>query len=338
MCDLCHTLQPLPMTMIGVVVSGGDVRSEAAASDAAFVARALEPLGEVVSIPAAGNLREVLGAVGPNIVFHATDVAATAADRVRVTSILEECGLPFTGSDWQAIALTSSRQQWKDRLRTAEVATAAYTLVASAGDMEPLTRRSFPLAIFASRPEGPPAEYVVADTAADLERLAAALRDAHSAPVLVERHLQGVTLCCVVLGNGRRIVLPPISLPSLATPSPDGRPWVHPLPDGLLQGVERVALAACDALGLRDLSRIDVALSDAGVPHVVAVYALPSLAPGDANPVSLAAQAAQLEGGDLVLHCLVAAAERTGVAIRPWPGLHEVRRKTPPRGLRRRRA
>ena len=326
------------MTTIGVVVSSADVWSEAAAIDAAFIARALEPLGDVVPIPSAGNLREILGAVRPDIVFHATTAAATAADRVRVASILEECGLPFTGSDSQAIAVTSSRQQWKDRLGAAEVATAAYTLVASAVDIEPLTRRSFPLAIFASGPEGPSSDYVVADTAADLERIAAAWRAAQSAPVLVERHLQGVTLCCVVLGNGRRLVLPPVSLTSMATPSPDGRPWVDPLPDGLHQGVERVALAACDALGLRDLSRIDVALSDAGVPHVVAVYALPSLAPGDTNPVSLAAQAAQLESGDLVLHCLVAAAERTGVAIRPWPGLHEVRRKTPPRGLRRRRA
>ena len=325
------------MTTIGVVVSGAEVRSATVAIDAAFVAQALEPFGEVVPIPA-GDLLENLGAACPDIVFHATQAAATTADRIGTATLLEQSKVPFTGSDWQAIAVTSSRRRLKDVLGAAEVATAAYTLVESPAELEPLKRRSFPLALFALDPGRPFEDCMVAETAADLERFAAVMWGKHSTPFLVERHLQGVTFCCIVLGNGtNRIVLPPVSLTSIATPSPDGRPWIDSLPDGLHQGVERVALAACRALGLRDLSRIDVALSDAGVPHVVAVDALPSLTPGATNPVSLAGEAAQLVANDVVRHCLIAAAERTGVALLASPGIGDVRRHTPPRGLRLRR-
>jgi D-alanine-D-alanine ligase-like ATP-grasp enzyme len=58
-----------------------------------------------------------------------------------------------------------------------------------------------------------------------------------------------------------------------------------------MEVIETVAIDACQALDLRDLARIDLALSDTGVPHVVAVDPLPDFDADDANPVFLAADA-----------------------------------------------
>jgi D-alanine-D-alanine ligase-like ATP-grasp enzyme len=151
--------------------------------------------------------------------------------------------------------------------------------------------------------------------------------------VLVERYLPGSAFACIVLGNGAdRVVLPPVSLASGSNPGDP--PSVDHVPEGLREGVERVVLETCKALDLRDLARVDIALSERGVPHVISADPLPDLTGDLSNPVLLAADSTGLDQMEVIQRTLHVAAGRSGVPLPQSPAFDDLRYRTPPRGLR----
>ena len=105
--------------------------------------------------------------------------------------------------------------------------------------------------------------------------------------------------------------------------------------DGLAEDIERLSLRAYIALGCRDLARVDVRLSGDGVPNVCAVDALPPLTGDEALGALLpAAEAVGVGLEELILRCLVLAAERSGVALPNVPVFSRLPRRTPPGGMR----
>jgi D-alanine-D-alanine ligase len=325
------------MTTIGVTIDHPTASAGGPVAVPAVLAEALTPLGTVVAIPASGDL--VTGRLTeprPDIVFNGARGTGAPGDRERLAAALESLAIPFTGSGSATLALTASRPRTKEALGAHQVPTPAFSIVHDVADLEPLRRRRFPLALFRARDVYSARDGIVVESADDLEGEARRLWSLEDGPLLVERHLVGAVFCCVTLGNGRgRVVLPPVSVASSTSPTPRGLPAADHVPEGLMDGIERVVRATCDALDLLDLARVDVALSDTGVPHVVAVDPLPDLDRDGANPVQLAADAATMENGELIQRCLVLGAARAGVQLPQAPRLRDVRHRTPPRGLRR---
>ena len=323
------------MTRIGVTCDQPDPGAAGVPPD---LAAALGSLGTVDAIPAAAVLGTHWGAVRPDIVFNAVRGTGEPAPRDRVVAALEALALPFTGSGSDVVQRSRSRALVKVALGSSRVPSAAASIAVGPPDLEQFRRRSFPLTIFPATDAYSAGQGVVVDSAADLEREAGILWSADPAPLFVERHHAGAVFCCVALGNGRdRVVLPPVTLDTVTGPTAGGLPAVGHVPDGLLDDIEAVVRATCDALGFLDLARVDVALSDNGVPHVVVVDPLPQVATDPSNPVSLAAEAAAIHGGELAQRCLIIAALRNGVPLPDAPRLRDVRHRTPPRGLRHRR-
>jgi D-alanine-D-alanine ligase len=318
------------MTRLGVTIGLDDAGAAQWASAAAVISRALRVFGEVDVTPANAELPAALRTLRPDIVFNAArDVAGRAATALT----LEQVGIPFTGSSSSALTLTASRDRMKEALGTRLIPTAVFTVVHGPEDLVPLTRRSFPLVVFRTSNVFDARDCVVVEDAAELEREAQRLWASAPHPVLVERYLPGSAFACLVLGNGAdRVVLPPVSLVSGSNPADS--PSIDHVPEGLREGVERVVLETCRALDLRDLARVDIALSERGVPHVLSADPLPDLTGDMSNPVLLAADSTGLDQVELIQRTLHVAAARTGLPLPQSPMFDDLRYRTPPRGLR----
>lgn len=164
------------------------------------------------------------------------------------------------------------------------------------------------------------------------------LLDSYAQPVLIEEYLPGAEFTCAVLGNGVDARVLPIvainfdALPEGAVPiygyeakwlwdrpeNPlDMFSCPAPVAESLREAIEEVTLGAYRVLGCRDWSRIDVRLDAAGRPNVVEVNPLPGILPDPADNSCFpkAARAAGMSYDQLIQACLLAAAERQGVAM-----------------------
>ena len=172
----------------------------------------------------------------------------------------------------------------------------------------------------------------------ELEAQARFLLATYEQPVIAETFLPGAEFTCGVLGNGANARVLPIvgfnfdSLPKGALPIYGFEAkWVWDTPDEpleifdcparidhrLTRAIEDVVLRAYRVLGCRDWSRIDVRLDADGVPNVVEVNPLPGILPKpeDNSCLPKAARAAGMSYDELIQSALIAATERTGVAL-----------------------
>jgi D-alanine-D-alanine ligase len=323
------------MTTVGVTIDPRAANAPGTRTTTDLLTAALEPFGRLTFLPAGAGFRSRLDNAAPDIVFTAMRFHGAARLAVEVAEQLEAAGVPFSGSGSAALSVAASRRQVKDRLSRWHVPAAAYSVVEAPGELDRLAGQRFPLAVFPDQQASSAPGGLVVDSAAALESAAGRLWDEHEHALLVERHLTGVTFSCLVLGNSPvRTMLPPVSLPSASNPTPGSLPALDHVPLGLLEVLETLALDACNALELRDIARVDLALSDAGVPHVVAVDPLPDLHEDEGNPTTLAIAAAGMDTAELAQRCLMLSAARTGVELPALPSHVDVRRRTPPRGLR----
>lgn len=159
---------------------------------------------------------------------------------------------------------------------------------------------------------------------------AAVVRDAGSLPAamvgcfaydstaLVERYVAGmdVAVSIVDLGSGPQAlpaveIVPRNGVYDYAARYTAGRTtWHAParLDDEVAARVAETALAAHTALGLRDLSRVDLIVDGAGQPHVLEVNVSPGMT--ETSLLPLAVQAAKLEFGELLATLVTRAAGR----------------------------
>lgn len=130
---------------------------------------------------------------------------------------------------------------------------------------------------------------------------------AYDTTALVERFVPGIDIAVSIvdLGNG------PEALPAVEIVPRDGvydyaarytaglTTWHAParLDRAVADRVAETALAAHTALGLRDLSRVDLIVDDAGNPHVLEVNVSPGMT--ETSLLPLAVQAAGLDFGKL---------------------------------------
>ncbi len=306
----------------------------------AAVESALRKIGKVVRLEANEEFPDQLRSTRPDIVFNIAEGLNGVNREAHVPAICEFYGIPYSGSDPFTLSLCLDKARTKETLAFRHIATAPFTVVESADDLQ--KARALPLPLFVKPVhEGSSKGITDRNLCWDYEQLDRQTRyllETYRQPVLVELYLPGKEFTCGVLGNGGEAVVLPIvgmnfeTLPAGALPiySFDAKfVWDRPenpldifecpakVSPSLKSAIESTVLAAYNAVGCRDWARVDIRLDGAGVPNLIEVNPLPGILPQpeDNSCLPKAARAAGIGYDELIQSCLRHAAARQGVAI-----------------------
>lgn len=240
--------------------------------------------------------------------------------------VLDLCGIPYVGCSAAASRLAWDKPSAKSMLREKGIRTPdwvalphdRFSELGAAAVLDRIVERlDLPLMVKPAQGGSGLGASVVRDQAA----LSAAMVDcfAYDSTALVEQYVEGmdVAVSVVDLGQG------PTALPAVEIVPRNGvydyaarytaglTTWHTParLSPSTAASVAATALAVHEALGLRDLSRVDMIVDGEGVPHVLEANVSPGMT--ETSLLPLAVQAAGLDFGKM-LAGLVEQAVRRG--------------------------
>jgi D-alanine-D-alanine ligase len=241
--------------------------------------------------------------------------------------VLDLCGVPYVGCDARASRLAWDKPSAKSMLREAGIPTPDWVALphdrfSELGAVAVLDRIAdrlgLPLMVKPAQGGSGLGAAVVRD-AADLPAAMVGCF-AYDSTALVERFVPGmdVAVSVVDLGDG------PQALPAVEIVPRDGvydyaarytaglTTWHTParLSSPVADKVAETALAAHNALGLRDLSRVDLIVDPDGNPHVLEVNVSPGMT--ETSLLPLAVQAGGLDFGKMLATLVTRAAARAG--------------------------
>jgi D-alanine-D-alanine ligase len=273
------------------------------------IAAVLRGLGHHVVL--LGDDREFLQQVladPPDFVFNFAEGTGVSRSReARVPAVLEMLGIPYTGSDPLAMALTLDKNCAKTIVSSAGVMVAKSVILAP--EQTPVLARAriaeltFPVVVkpaWEGSSKGIRNKCLV-KTAAEVPEVVASLRRDHRQPILVEEYIEGDELTVGVYGNspvrilGIMRVVPQFPVEKFIYSLEIKRDYRRlvkyecpaPLAPHVTAQVEKAAAAAFQALGCRDIARVDFRLRQ-GMPYFLEVNPLPGLNPDDSDLVIMA--------------------------------------------------
>jgi len=228
--------------------------------------------------PDEDSLRGILAGTVPDLVFSASLLCAPGPrGRVQVHALLEELGTPYVGSDPAVLELAIDKAALKERWQAAGVRTPAFIRVDGADDRGGIASRAaelgFPCIVKPDREgnsRGIGEDSVVRGMPALVSKVEETVRVFGSA--LVERFLGDAPDCreftVAMIGSGDEMTAMPAEIVLVAPKAvrlvtnedKDGhRTKALPIADTRLRAeVERFALAAFRAAGVRDYARCDL--------------------------------------------------------------------------------
>ena len=286
---------PLNLTEIPVAVLMGGPGSERRVSlkSGEGVAEALRSLGAHVT-PVDITGADFAVPAGTRVAFNV--VHGTFGEDGQIQRILEARGIPYTGEGVRGSELAIDKIASKRRFVERGVPTAKSEIIRDgAKPTLPL-----PLVIKAPKEGSSVGVYIVKSP----EELASSLEQAwkFGSELLVEEFIAGRELTVGVVGD---LALPVIEIRPLKdfynfdnkypflNPNAAGADHLCPAPldSAITKVVQETALAAHRALDLEVYSRVDILLTDAGLPFVLEVNTIPGM-----TPVSLLPEAAAATG------------------------------------------
>jgi D-alanine-D-alanine ligase len=279
---------------------------------------------EVVELQATPELSALLPAAGIDVAFNIAEGMGGRTRESQVPALLELLGIPYTGSDPTAIALSLDKAVAKRLVQQVGLLTPAFVVMATGKERLPRgwTFPAIVKPVAEGSSKGVFKTSVVRDEKA-LRALVAEQAPRYGQPMLVEAYLPGREFTLGLLGERKPRVLPPLEVRFTDTSDP------HPVyafdSKFYSQGVElqvpaqvdpalgrelqRVARAAFTALGCRDVARIDLRLDAEGRVNFIECNPLPGLAPGFSD-LCLIAQATGMEYRALIGEILASALRR----------------------------
>jgi len=304
------------------------------------LARVLRAEGhEVVLL---GDGREFLGKVlvdPPDFVWNLAEGEGVARSReARVPATLEMLGIPYSGSDPLTMAVALEKDVAKRLVQTHDVAVAHGVCLApdtSAGAILAILERSIPpgqrgALILKPAFEGSSKGIRTHSLVRSLPEAAALaqhlIRDYHQ-PILIEEFIAGDEVTVALVGNGPELevlgamrIQPKIRNDEFIYSLEVKRDWEQrvtyetpaDLPKPVLETLYRSARTAFNALGCRDVARIDYRIKG-GVPYFIEANPLPGLAP-DWSDLVILAQGMEIRYPDLIRRILHAGLARVGLA------------------------
>jgi D-alanine-D-alanine ligase len=250
-----------------------------------------------------------------------------------VQRLLEERGIAYTGSGVEASRVAMDKEASKRRFVEHEIPTPDYCVLSADSRAETLraavVRLGFPQII---KPVSEGSSVGVSSVNSVPEaRVAIEKCLALDNRVLVEQKIRGRELTVGVLGHGTLPIIeldyptPIFDMEAKYTPGLT-RHIVNPdLPEGVTEEVSTLALLAHQALGCRDISRVDFMLDERHQPTVLEVNTIPGMTPTSLVPD--AAQAAGIPFEELVESIAWRAVRRSRFQRQqqPHPGVNEWR-------------
>jgi D-alanine-D-alanine ligase len=303
-----------------------DVLAQVEAVRGALAQLGHEPALFPLSVADAPRLPEALRARGVACAFNLCE-SLDEDPRLQghVAVLLELAGVPYTGSDMLALALTTDKFLAKKAMLAANIPTPRFALHGGRGPLpEGLT---FPLILKPRHEDGSVGieqDSVVADAAgleAALKRLVA-----RHGEILVEEYVAGRELNVGLLGYPEPKTLPVAEITfepgagrwpivgyraKWACGSPESTATPRSFPeDAAALGARRVAERCFRLFGCRDYARVDIRLAANGTPYVLEVNANPCISPEAGFAAAL--ERAAVPYRDFVARLLAFAAERGG--------------------------
>jgi D-alanine-D-alanine ligase len=234
----------------------------------------------------------------PELVFNIAEGLHGRSREAQVPAVCEMLGVPCTGSDPLALALTLDKDLAKRVVSSHGLATPRHLTVERLADLpggdEP-GGLAFPLIVKPAW-EGSSKGVRLASrvtTAAALREQVAFVLEGYGGPALIEEFCEGSEFTVGVIGNDEPRVIGVMEIRHRTLPPGKflyslevKRDWENqveylvppPVEKRLLADLESLALGCYRALGCRDVSRVDLRLK-AGVPHLNEVNPLPGLSP-----------------------------------------------------------
>jgi D-alanine-D-alanine ligase len=291
----------------------------------AAIRQAIESYGhEVVELEATPEIAALLPASGIDVAFNIAEGIEGRARESQVPALLELLGIPYTGSDPTAIALSLDKGLAKRLVHQAGIQTPAFTLMATGKEKLP-KGWTFPCIVkpVAEGSSRGVTQSSVVEDERQLRALVAEQSARYRQAMLVEAFLPGREFTLGVLGERRPRVLLPLEVkftdkreryPVYAFESKFFSRGIEievpaKVDAALGKELQRVARAAFLALGCRDVGRIDVRLDAEGRVHFIECNPLPGLAPGFSD-LCMIAQACGMEYRALIGEILASALRR----------------------------
>lgn len=228
--------------------------------------------------------------------------------------LLEQLGVPYTGSGVLASALAMDKQATKRLWTTHGLATPRFAMLQADTDFDAVVRDlGLPLIVKPAR-EGSSIGLTKV-TAADQMREAFEKAAALDADVIAETFIDGAELTCPVVGEGAtaealpviKIVAPESNYDYQNKYFTDDTQYLCPstLPEALENEVRALAVEAFRVLGCRGWARADVMLTRDGKPYLLEMNTSPGMTGHSLVPMAARAQGISYE--DFVMQVLALA-------------------------------
>ena len=264
------------------------------------IERALIGLGHHVS--RLGGGRRFLAAVlasPPDLVFNFSEGYGSRAREAHVPAVCEMLGIPCTLSDPLTMAVALDKGMAKRIVAAAGVATPRFTVIETATDLDRVSL-AYPLfakPLFEGSSMGIRRHSRLASQADLHEHVGRLLAD-YGQPVLVEEYCSGPEFTVAIIGTGvgARVAGVMALVPTRVAAADfiyslevkrnvnwkDELQYVVPpdLPAGEVEAIGALARGAYQALGCRDIARIDVRMDGERIPRFIEANPLPGLVPG----------------------------------------------------------
>jgi D-alanine-D-alanine ligase len=229
---------------------------------------------------------------GVDVVFNVAEGVRGRGREAQVPALLEACGVPYTGSDPVALAVSLDKALTKRLWRAEGLPTPAFQVVATAAELDrvPASFPSFVKPLAEGSSIGVDHGAVVRDMAA-LRARVASVWTRYGQPALIEPYLPGREFTVGILDAGGVPTVLGVAETApagglrgydekRATASRVGDPPFRAVVEPALEReLATLALRAAASVGCRDLARVDLRCDDAGRPQLLEINALPGLAP-----------------------------------------------------------
>ncbi len=250
---------------------------------------------EVVDLECDAEIAAKLETCDVDFVFNLAEGLRGRNRESVVPALCEHLDLEYTGSDAATLSMALDKDLTKKVVRAAGVLAPASILMTTG--KEPLGDLKFPL-IVKPVAEGSSKGVLPKSVAEDertLRRLAKAMADRYGQPALVEEYVKGREFTVGLLGEGRGTAMPPMEV--VFTDKKDKLPvysFEHKLdwnryiryeaparlPPAVSRAMVKAAQDAFEALGCRDVARVDFRMAEDGTVYFIEANPLPGLTPG----------------------------------------------------------
>ncbi|MGC4113565.1 MAG: ATP-grasp domain-containing protein [Myxococcales bacterium] len=281
---------------------------------------------EVVDLECDAEIAAKLETCNVDFVFNLAEGLRGRNRESVVPALCEHLDLEYTGSDAATLSMALDKDLAKKIVRAAGVLAPASMLMTtgkeSLGDLKyPLIVK--PVAEGSSKGVLPKS---VAEDEKTLRRLGKEMADRYGQPALVEEYIKGREFTVGLLGEGRGFVMPPMEV--VFTNKKEKLPvysfehkldWNRAvryeapakLPPALSKAMMKTAQDAFEALGCRDVARIDFRMTEDGRIYFIEANPLPGLTPGWSDLV-LSAKGIKMEYRALIGEIMKGAIRRLG--------------------------